>query len=104
MHYTSLNEDDYTSLNQDDKKKTQRNMNPTRRIRCLIVFIFLVVVLSKASRIHVDERRRSFSSKPSGEDRVFIPSKPTLPVVDAGEILPEKRKVKTGSNPLHNKR
>ncbi|XP_019094864.1 PREDICTED: CLAVATA3/ESR (CLE)-related protein 20-like [Camelina sativa] len=77
-------------------------MNPTRRIRCLIVFIFLVV-LSKASRIHVDERR-SFSSKPSGQDRVFIPSKPTLPVVDAGEILPEKRKVKTGSNPLHNKR
>ncbi|EOA36375.1 hypothetical protein CARUB_v10010777mg [Capsella rubella] len=83
-------------------------MNPARRILlCLIVFFF-VVVLSKASRIHVVERRGFFSFKrPSTRDdnRVFIPSQPTLPpVVGAGDILPEKRKVKTGSNPLHNKR
>ncbi|AEE27786.1 CLAVATA3/ESR (CLE)-related protein 20 [Arabidopsis thaliana] len=80
-----------------------KNMNPSRpRLLCLIVFLFLVIVLSKASRIHVERRR--FSSKPSGENREFLPSQPTFPVVDAGEILPDKRKVKTGSNPLHNKR
>ncbi|CAL9213767.1 unnamed protein product [Arabidopsis halleri] len=78
-----------------------KNMNPSRRLLCLIVFLFFLV-LSKASRIHVERQR--FSSKPSGEDREFVPSQHTLPVVDAGEILPDKRKVKTGSNPLHNKR
>ncbi|KAG2324155.1 hypothetical protein Bca4012_038555 [Brassica carinata] len=73
------------------------------RLLCLIGFLFFLVVLSKASRIHVERRR--FSSEPlPGQERGFIPSKPTLPVAGAGEILPEKRKVKTGSNPLHNKR
>ncbi|CAF2052103.1 unnamed protein product [Brassica rapa subsp. narinosa] len=76
-------------------------MNPGRLL-CFIGFIFLVVS-SEASRIHVE--RRCFSSKPfSTQERGFLPSQPTLPVVGAGDILPEKRKVKTGSNPLHNKR
>ncbi|ESQ36417.1 hypothetical protein EUTSA_v10009388mg, partial [Eutrema salsugineum] len=73
-------------------------MNPGRLL-CLIGFLILVV-LSKASRIHVERRR--FSSKPSTESRGFLPSQSTLPAIGAGEILPEKRKVKTGSNPLHN--
>ncbi|CAF2312168.1 hypothetical protein BRARA_J00326 [Brassica rapa] len=73
------------------------------RLLCLIGFLFFLVVLSKASRVHVERRR--FSSEPlSSQERGFIPSKPTLPVASADEILPEKRKVKTGSNPLHNKR
>ncbi|CAG7867553.1 hypothetical protein BRARA_I05470 [Brassica rapa] len=76
-------------------------MNPGRLL-CFIGFIFLVVS-SKASRIHVERQR--FSSKPlSSQERGFLPSQPTLPVIGAGEKLPEKRKVKTGSNPLHNKR
>lgn len=75
-------------------------MNPCRLL-CLIIFLFLVL-LSKASRIHVESRR--FAAETSGEDREFLPSQSTPPVIDAGEILPEKRKVKTGSNPLHNRR
>ncbi|CAH2038879.1 unnamed protein product [Thlaspi arvense] len=72
------------------------------RLLCLIGFLFLVV-LSKASGTHV-ERGHFSSSEPSMESRGFLPTPSTLPGVGAGEILPEKRKVKTGSNPLHNKR
>ncbi|CAF1923755.1 hypothetical protein Bca4012_069758 [Brassica carinata] len=73
------------------------------RLLCLIGFLFFLVVLSKASRLHVERRR--FSSEPlPSQERGFLPSQHTRPVVGAGEILPEKRKVKTGSNPLHNKR
>ncbi|XP_018489943.1 CLAVATA3/ESR (CLE)-related protein 20 [Raphanus sativus] len=76
-------------------------MNPGRLL-CFIGCVFLVVS-SEASKIHVEGRR--FSSQPlSSQARGFLPSQSTLPVVGAGEILPEKRKVKTGSNPLHNKR
>ncbi|CAN8295535.1 unnamed protein product [Cochlearia groenlandica] len=71
------------------------------RLLCLLGFLFLVV-LSKASR-NPRERQR-LVTEPLGGERGFLPSQSTLPVVGAGEILPEKRKVKTGSNPLHNKR
>ncbi|KAF8106472.1 hypothetical protein N665_0139s0062 [Sinapis alba] len=80
-------------------------MNQGHRLLCLIGFLFFLVVLSKASRIHVERRR--FSSEPAlpSQERGFlIPSQHTQPVVGDGGILPEKRKVKTGSNPLHNKR
>ncbi|KAF8111634.1 hypothetical protein N665_0074s0155 [Sinapis alba] len=75
----------------------------TGRLLCFIGCIFLVVSSEEASRIHVERRR--FSSKPlTSQERGFLPSQSTLPVIGAGDILPEKRKVKTGSNPLHNKR
>ncbi|XP_018487630.2 CLAVATA3/ESR (CLE)-related protein 20 [Raphanus sativus] len=73
------------------------------RLLCLIGFLFLLVILSKASRIHVERRRFSPEPLPS-QERGFLPSQRTQPVAGAGEFLPEKRKVKTGSNPLHNKR
>ncbi|KAJ0245054.1 CLAVATA3/ESR [Hirschfeldia incana] len=73
------------------------------RLLCLIGLLFFLVVLSKASRVHVERQR--FSSEPlPSQERGFLPSRRTQPVAGAGEILPEKRKVKTGSNPLHNKR
>ncbi|CAH8380876.1 unnamed protein product [Eruca vesicaria subsp. sativa] len=46
---------------------------------------------------------RSFSSGPSRRDAGFFHSYATH-VIGPGEFNPEKRKIPTGSNPLHNKR
>ncbi|ESQ51845.1 hypothetical protein EUTSA_v10017495mg [Eutrema salsugineum] len=73
------------------------------RLLCLFVLLFtLVSIFPKAPRIHI-EGRRSFSSGPSGRDRGFFHSYATR-VIGAGEFKLEKRKIPTGSNPLHNKR
>ncbi|CAL9235274.1 unnamed protein product [Arabidopsis halleri] len=71
------------------------------RFSLLLLFVLLFTVVF-ASRIHVVERR-SFSSGPSRRDRGFLPFHATR-VIGAGEVKPEKRKIPTGSNPLHNKR
>ncbi|KAF8096086.1 hypothetical protein N665_0318s0034 [Sinapis alba] len=73
------------------------------RLVCLIVLLStLVFVFSKAPRIHA-AGRQSFSSGPSRGDRELLHSYATG-VMSSGEFKPEKRKIPTGSNHLHNKR
>ncbi|KAF8112027.1 hypothetical protein N665_0069s0053 [Sinapis alba] len=73
------------------------------RLVCLIVLLStLVFVFSKAPRIHA-AGRQSFSSGPSRGDRDLLHSYATG-VMSSGEFKPEKRKIPTGSNHLHNKR
>ncbi|EOA29320.1 hypothetical protein CARUB_v10025601mg [Capsella rubella] len=80
----------------NQKKKTKKRMS-----RLSLVFFFvLLFALVFASRIHA-VGRRSFSSGPSRRYRGFLPS---YGAIGPGEIEPEKRKIPTGSNPLHNKR
>lgn len=69
---------------------------------CIFVLLFaLVSVFFKAPRIHA--AGRSFSSGPSRREVGFFSSYATN-VIGSGEFKPEKRKIPTGSNPLHNKR
>ncbi|KAG2327728.1 hypothetical protein Bca4012_036742 [Brassica carinata] len=69
---------------------------------CIFVLLFtLFSVFSKSPRIHA--ARRSFSSGPSRRDIGFFSSHAAR-VLGSGEFKPEKRKIPTGSNPLHNKR
>ncbi|KAG7573383.1 hypothetical protein ISN44_As09g016720 [Arabidopsis suecica] len=71
--------------------------------RFSLLFLFvLLFTLVFASRIHAVEGQ-SFPSGRSRRHRGFLPSYATR-VIGAGEINPEKRKIPTGSNPLHNKR
>ncbi|KAF3512325.1 hypothetical protein F2Q69_00001501 [Brassica cretica] len=73
------------------------------RLICLIVLLFtLVFVSSKATRIHAAETPNFFSG-PSRGDRELLHSYATR-VIGSGGFKPEKRKIPTGSNHLHNKR
>ncbi|KAF3547469.1 hypothetical protein DY000_02003379, partial [Brassica cretica] len=72
------------------------------------VFFVSLVLSSSLSHLKLQEFTLKEDASPPNlylsQERGFLPSQSTRPVVGAGEILPEKRKVKTGSNPLHNKR
>ncbi|RID66859.1 hypothetical protein BRARA_D01972 [Brassica rapa] len=73
------------------------------RLLCLFVLLFtLVCVFSKAPST-LAAGRRSFFSGPSRREREFSHSYATRVIV-SGQFKPEKRKIPTGSNPLHNKR
>ncbi|CAN6996608.1 hypothetical protein BRARA_E01158 [Brassica rapa] len=73
------------------------------RRTCIFVLLFaLVFVFSKAPRTHA-AGRQTISSGPSRRDIGFFHSYATH-TIGSGEFEPEKRKIPTGSNPLHNKR
>ncbi|CAH8374670.1 unnamed protein product [Eruca vesicaria subsp. sativa] len=73
------------------------------RLLCLIVLLStLDFAFSKAPRIHA-AGRQSYSSGPSREDRE-LPHSYATRVMSSGDFKPEKRKIPTGSNHLHNKR
>ncbi|KAK9284842.1 hypothetical protein L1049_024022 [Liquidambar formosana] len=67
------------------------------------LFLFLAFLLFTTPRIEAI-RPRSFSSPSARNQQVFHPWESAPIGEKAGEFESEKRRVPTGSNPLHNKR